>query len=382
MQLERLNIEKFRNFSSSQLELSARINVICGPNGSGKTSLLEAIYCLGFGRSFRTHNIKQVVQDGAEAFTLFAQLASIDNNEDITDKFELSGQQPESYRSAYKIGYRRFRNGDAQIKVNGAFERRFASLARLVPVQLMTPESVELITGGPKERRQFMDWGLFHVEQSFFTAWNTYARVLKQRNALLRQGLHHRQDGSYWDQQLASAGETVTEARIGYLESLNSLLNDYCQLFLPAYDFKFKLNHGWNRAEQSLAESLASKLELDRKQGFTSSGPHKAEWQIKVDGVDAKERLSRGQLKLLVSALRLVQSKDYRIKRGQACILLVDDLPAELDEENQRKLCRALIDSGSQVFITAIDESKIQAHFSDTETQLFHVEHGTIHSNE
>lgn len=368
MQLERLHIEKFRNFSSSQLEFAPQVNLICGANGSGKTSLLEAIYCLGFGRSFRTHQIKQVVQDDQDAFTLFAKLVAPVVGSDECD--------------THKIGYRRFRNGEAQIKVDGEIERRFAALARLIPVQLITPESVELITGGPKLRRQFLDWGLFHVEQSFYPMWTSYVRLLKQRNALLRQGQHQRQDGVYWDQQLAVAGEQVAEARVAYVESLNGLLNDYCRLFLPQYDFKFKLNHGWARDEHSLLDGLQARLETDRKQGFTSSGPHKAEWQIRVDGVDARERLSRGQLKLLVSALRLVQSQDYKLKRGQSCIVLVDDLPAELDVENQHKMCRALQQSGSQVFITAIDENKIKSHFSDTETQLFHVEHGTILSNE
>ncbi|RUO33668.1 DNA replication/repair protein RecF [Aliidiomarina soli] len=362
MRLERLHIEKFRNFSNAQLELSSKVNMLCGANGSGKTSILEAIYCLGFGRSFRTHQIRQVVQDGEQAFTLFAKL--LENGSD--DPVE------------HRIGYRRFRSGESQVKVDGDTEKRFAALARLVPVQLITPESVELITGGPKERRQFMDWGLFHVEQSFFPQWAGYVRLLKQRNSLLRQGNHQAQAGAYWDEQLAAAGEEVAIAREDYVSGLNGLLNDYCQLFLPQYDFKFKLNHGWHRHDETLADALKQKFEADSRQGFTSVGPHKAEWQIKVDGVDARERLSRGQLKLLVSALRLVQGQDYKLRREQPCIILVDDLPAELDEKNQQTLCSALKDSGSQVFITAIDEAKIRSHFSDTETQLFHVEHGTI----
>ncbi|RUO26977.1 DNA replication/repair protein RecF [Aliidiomarina minuta] len=361
MRFERLNIEHFRNFSGAQLEMAPQVNIICGPNGSGKTSFLEAVYCLGFGRSFRTHQIRQLVKDEQDAFTLFAQLQS-------------DSDEPETH----KIGYRRFRNGDTQIKVDGDKAAKFASLARLVPVQLITPESVELITGGPKLRRQFMDWGLFHVEQSFHSAWSGYVRLLKQRNSLLRQGQYEKQGGAYWDEQLAASGELVAAFRQSYVEGLNALLNEYCHRFLPQYDFKFKLNHGWLREEHSLQQALQQRLEQDKKQLFTGVGPHKAEWQIKADGVDARERLSRGQLKLLVSALRLVQGRDYQSHRGQACVFLVDDLPAELDEFNQRELCNALIDSGSQVFITAIDEKKITPHFSDTDNRLFHVEHGTI----
>ena len=369
MLVKEITIDKFRNLSNVQLEVAPQINILCGVNGSGKTSLLEAIYCLGFGRSFRTHQIRQLVQDGEDAFTLFAKLHA------SSSMLNMGGSTDIEH---HRVGYRRFRNGEAQIKVDGETEKRFSKLAKLMPVQLITPESVELITGGPKLRRQFMDWGLFHVEQSFYASWAGYVRLLKQRNALLRQGQHQRQDGAYWDQQLAQAGEEVAEARIAYVSNLNTLLNQYCQRFLPQYDFRFKLIHGWNKEELTLLEALQSKVEVDRKQGFTSVGPHKAEWQIRVDGIDARERLSRGQLKLLVAALRLVQSEDYKLKQGQSCILLVDDLPAELDERNQETLCNALRESGSQIFITAIDESKIKSHFSATETQLFHVEHGTI----
>jgi DNA replication and repair protein RecF len=363
MRLERLYLEKFRNFSLTQLELSSQVNIICGDNGSGKTSLLEAIYCLGFGRSFRTHQVRQMVQDEQDAFTLFALLAQQGHEEDDLQ---------------HRVGYRRFRTGEAQVKVDGEVVKRFASLAKLVPVQLITPESVELITGGPKLRRQYMDWGLFHVEQSFFSAWASYVRLLRQRNSLLRQGQYERQGGAFWDKQLVEAGERVASARDNYVAGLNDLLNAYCHRFLPQYDFKFKLNHGWARSEQDFSEALQHRLEQDKKQGFTGVGPHKAEWQIRADGVDARERLSRGQLKLLVAALRLVQGQDYQNHRGESCIYLVDDLPAELDEMNQGKLCSALKDSGSQVFITAIDENKIKSHFSDTESQLFHVEHGAI----
>lgn len=360
MRLERLHIESFRNFDQVQLELAPHINVISGANGSGKTSFLEAIYCLGFGRSFRTHQVRQIVQDDKDALTLFARLTEAAETQHV-----------------YKVGYRRHRSGEAQIKIDGNTEKGFAALARLVPVQLVTPESVELITGGPRLRRQFVDWGLFHVEQSFYPVWTNYVRLLKQRNSLLRQGLHHRQDGSYWDQQLAVAGEQVAKARAVYINSLNQQLDHYCQRFLPDYQFRFKLSSGWHQ-DETLLDALKSKVELDRKQGFTSVGPHKAEWQIRADGVDARERLSRGQLKLLTAGLRLVQSQDYKERRGQPCIILVDDLPAELDERNQAILCDALQESGSQVFITTIDEQKIKSHFKDAQIQLFHVEHGTM----
>lgn len=359
MQLTQLAIENFRNIAQASLQPAAQINIISGENGSGKTSILEAIYSLGFGRSFRTHQTRQVVQDEQEAFTLFARVLANEANE------------------AVRVGFRRHRNGETEIRINGETEKRFSALARMVPVQLITPEGVALVTEGPKLRRQFMDWGLFHVEQTYYEHWLTFSRLLKQRNALLKQRTYHSHGGALWDQQLAVAGTAVTAARQAYLQGLNAQLNKVCGGFLPQYQFEFKLLQGWNE-QLSYAEALADKLELDLRQGFTSVGPNKAEWQIRADGVDARERLSRGQLKLLVAALRLVQSADYYSHHGQPCIILVDDLPAELDSENQQRFCDALVQSRSQVFVTAIHLEELKGRFQDTEIRLFHVEHGTI----
>lgn len=363
MALAEVQVADFRNLGQAQIEPSPAINLISGENGSGKTSLLEAVYSLGFGRSFRTHKTNQIIREGADAYTIFARLA------------DAAGEQK------HRIGYQRRRDGQSTLRIDGESQQRFSSLARLVPVQLITPEGVELVTGGPRLRRQFMDWGLFHVEQSYFKEWLGFSRLLKQRNQLLRSGRYHADGGVYWDKPLADQGEKVTWARQAYLAELNNELNEFCQQFLPEYEFEFRLLAGWNE-HLSLAEALDDKLEQDMKHGFTSVGPGKAEWQIKVKShsqkVDARERLSRGQLKLLVAALRLVQGAHYQRKKGQACIYLVDDLPAELDPVRQAKLCEALRRSGSQVFVTAIEKEELLPHFNDTSTQVFHVEHGAI----
>ncbi|MCC5856114.1 MAG: DNA replication/repair protein RecF [Idiomarina sp.] len=358
MHVESLTISELRNLRAVNLEATGRVNIIYGANGSGKTSVLEALYALGYGRSFRTHQARQMIHHSAESFTVFARI-----NEGLDEPA--------------RVGFQRFRGGEHEIRINGDKGCRLSDLARHVPVQLMTPEGVELITDGPKARRQYMDWGLFHVEQSDYAHWIAYARLLKQRNALLRSGRFKQDGGSFWDTQLAQSGEALTVARRRYLNNLNNELNAYCGRFLPGMAFEFKLVPGWNES-QSLLEALQGKIELDQRQGYTSVGPSKAEWQIRVDGADARERLSRGQLKLLVAALRLVQGGDYRQRRGQSCIYLIDDLPAELDPENQERFCQALNEDDSQVFVTAIEKSNLLSHFSNEETRLFHVEHGTI----
>lgn len=361
MHISTLYIENLRNLSQVQLEQVSNINIVYGQNGSGKTSVLEAIYCLGYGRSFRTHQYKQIVQAERDAFTVFAKL-----------KANKKGSQE------HKVGFSRTRNGESKIRVDGDTRNRFSELAQYTPVQLITPEGVSLVTDGPKARRQYMDWGLFHVEQEQYQHWVDYAKLLKQRNALLRTQKYQSDGGSYWDKELVKAGNCLTEARREYLKGLNSFLRDYTKRFLPELEFEFKLLPGWSERYENFEAALKDKLELDLKQGFTSVGPSKAEWQIKADGVDAKERLSRGQLKLLVAALRFVQGDHYKNATSKQCVYLVDDLPAELDYDNQLKLCAALENTQSQVFVTSIEKENLLQHFKNAETRLFHVEHGTV----
>ncbi|CUS47805.1 MAG: DNA replication and repair protein RecF [Idiomarinaceae bacterium HL-53] len=360
MRIQSLTIHQLRNIRRAEIESASTINIIYGENGSGKTSVLEAIYCLGFGRSFRTHQHKQMIQAEHDSFTVFSKL---------------EGSSPDE---VHKVGFSRSRLGESQIRINGESQVRFTDLAKYTPVQLITPEGVALVTEGPKARRQFMDWGLFHVERAEYQSWIDYTKLLRQRNALLRLGRYYTDGGAFWDKELAKAGANLTIARECYLTALNALLSRYTENFLPGIQFEFKLLPGWSEKYLGFEEALADKIELDLKQGFTSVGPSKAEWQIKADGADAKERLSRGQLKLLVAALRLVQGEHYREQTGKKCVYLVDDLPAELDDANQKKLCDALLECGSQVFVTAIEKENLLKHFQNAETRLFHVEQGTV----
>lgn len=358
MEISSLSLDGVRNLTALHLSEFKKINILYGDNGSGKTSFLESIYCLGYGRSFRTHQARQMIQAGKDAFTVFAEVKSEYLN--------------------HRVGLRRDRQGVTEVRIDGNNKTKFSELARCVPIQLITPESIGLIVEGPRARRQYMDWGLFHVEQSGFQECQKYERLLKHRNALLRKGLYFSDGGAYWDSQLAEAGEQLTASRKAYLKALNGFVNKYCQIFLPDKEFKFRLQPGWQQKDLTLKETLEAKLDTDLKQGFTSVGPSKAEWQIRVDGADAKERLSRGQLKLLTAALRIVQGEHYKATLGTSCIYLVDDLPAELDEENQGKLCEVFLNTNSQVFITAINKNSLLEKFNVENTELFHVEQGRI----
>lgn len=357
MFIKTLRLEHFRNFSNASLSPSKGINVIAGANGSGKTSLLESIYCFGFGRSFRPGSFRQLIQHEREQFTLFAETLESE--------------------STHKLGFRRFVNGETTLRIDSANEPKLSNLARHVPLQLLTPESVELILGGPKNRRQYLDWGVFHVEHQFYSLWVSYSKLLKQRNSLLKQRRWHK-EGKYWDQQLADIGEKIDELRQSYIERFHPYLSRLIVEFLPEYDFSFELRSGWSKQDASLADALNRLVEQDTKYGYTTAGPHKADLRILANGEDAKVLLSRGQLKLLVTALKLAQGRFFTDTTSRKCVYLVDDLTAELDRQNQAKLCSALVQSESQVFVTAISEKLTNDYFSEVANNVFHVEHGRI----
>ncbi|MBR9908247.1 MAG: DNA replication/repair protein RecF [Gammaproteobacteria bacterium] len=357
MYIESLALTTFRNFSTAKLAPGRTINIISGQNGSGKTSLIEAIYCLGFGRSFRPGTFRQLIQNEQQRFTVFARVT------------EQSGSQ-------HQVGYQRDMNGDVQLRIDQTKEKRFSALARLVPVQLMTPESIDLVLGGPKVRRQFIDWGVFHVEHSFYGDWVSFSKILKHRNSLLKMKRFH-QEHQYWDAQFAEYGKRVEQHRVKYLEEFIPVLRERLKAFLPMYSFDFALRSGWEKGTE-LSDALVKHRDQDLRYGHSTVGPHKAELKIVANGEDVRNLLSRGQLKLLVAALKLVQGEYLQQKTGVQCIFLVDDITAELDSVSQEKFCGALVASNSQVFVSAIDGSEVHSLLTTDDTKMFHVEHGTV----
>ena len=281
--LHKLQIQHFRNLGQAELYPSGRMNLLLGHNGSGKSSVLEAIHYLGLGRSFRTHLTNRVIMHGEKDFTIFSQLQRDDG--------------------LINIGLQKDRQGNTQLKIDGKNADRLAQLASLLPLQLIHPEGYNLLTGGPQQRRAFLDWGVFHVEQQFFPLWGKVRRLLKQRNALLRQSTHY-SPLEYWDLQLAEQSEMLSVFRQQYCEALLPLMTQICQELLPEYTFQATFYAGWQQ-EKSLHQMLQEGFERDKQLGHTAIGPHRADLRLRAEGVPVQDLLSRGQLKLLVCALRL-----------------------------------------------------------------------------
>ncbi|UPW18698.1 DNA replication/repair protein RecF [Agarivorans sp. TSD2052] len=351
MHIQSLGLQNFRNIENASLTFNPTLNVILGPNGSGKTSILESIFYLGFGRSFRSNRASKVVAYHKDSFVVFAQLTE------------------------HKIGLQKFKNGETTLRINKETVRSQSVLASLLPIQILHPEGYGLVDGSPKYRRAYLDWGVFHVEHQFHVAWQSYKRVLKQRNALIKQT---RQYGelAYWDKQLVEFAALVSQQRATYIESIKPALMSLVKEFLPEYQFDLAFYQGWDE-KANLAELLQSNFQRDRMLGYTQVGPHKADLKFRFNGINAVDVISRGQLKLFVCALILAQGQHAQQHSGRQTVYLIDDFAAELDMSKRQLLAECLQRNGSQVFVSAIEEQMLDG-FDLEGCTVFHVEHGVI----
>lgn len=354
MSLEQLSLKHVRNLDNCQITLDSRFNIIEGANASGKTSLLEAIYLISQVKSFRTHRINHIIQHKKPNMEVVAKYR--DNNQ-----------------FSHVIGLGRSRSA-TKIHLNKQSINQSSKLAALVPIQVITPESHRLLEDGPKFRRQFLDWGVFHVKHEFLQIWKDYHRILRQRNSALRQNQSKQQIIS-WDQPLIEIAKRFHYSRLDYLEVLTPIVTEFTHQ-LTGEDISIEYQPGWDK-ELSFTEALKKSFEQDCQFKHTRVGPHRADVSMKSQGIAVQVGFSRGQQKLLVCALRLAQIQYLQVLSNQSCIILVDDLPAELDKAHRERLMVLLEETQAQIFVSTTDASLLEVKGSTTK-KVFHVEHGLI----
>lgn len=355
MQIQQVDIHRVRNLNNVTLQPAGGLNLIYGSNASGKTSILEAIYLLSHGRSFRTTNIRSVIQHQTEFLQVFGKI------------------QHNQSKTLVQLGLERG-SAHTNIRINQTTATTTSQLAAYLPVQIINPEAHRLLEQGPSQRRKFLDWGLFHVEPRFHPAWQRYNRLLKQRNAALRQKLNKNHIIA-WDPQLVETAETLTHLRRKYVADLLPYIQNYTSRLLEvSLDIQYR--SGWNQ-EQDYKTALDEDFEQDRMQGHTRKGPHRADLRLTEHGIAVQDKFSRGQQKLLVCALRLAQIRHLKDQLEQTSVVLVDDLAAELDTYHRGQLLALLAESGAQVFITTTEADLITPGIWSSQ-KVFHVEHGQI----
>lgn len=368
MRLTRLQVSAVRRLADVGLRPAPGINLIIGDNGAGKTSLLEGLHLLAYGRSFRGRVRDGLIRTGAEAVEVFAEW-----REDITGRSRRAGLRHSGQRWEGRL--------------DGETVSQLGELCAALAVVTFEPGSHALVTGGGEPRRRLVDWGLFHVEQAdsgmagqgggFLSLWRRYARALKQRNALLKARVRDSQLEA-WDHELAESGEPLTRRRQGYLDTLEPLLQAMAAELAPSLGLpRLVFQPGWARDNLSLADALLVARDRDLANGFTSVGPHRADWRIDYAALPGRETLSRGQAKLSALAILLAQAQQHADASGEWPVVALDDLASELDRNHQRRVLERLASSGAQVFITGTESPSALSGLAQA-VEMFHVEHGLL----
>ena len=348
MSLAELRLEDLRCLGRTELELDPRLNLVSGDNGSGKTSLLEAVYLLGRGRSFRTRYTAQLIRHGAPRFWVHGRTS------------------PEP---GHSLGLECARDGGLTIRIDREPAESRVLLSEIFPVQVIDPGIHRLVEEGPAQRRRWLDWAVFHVEPDFVRHWQGYMRALKQRNAALQQGM----DTAPWDSELVRLGELLTAARSRLVQSLQVYWASALSR-LGAVPATMGFFQGWSR-EHRLEESLRSHRDRDTERGLTGVGPHRFDVLLRVDGRVAREVVSRGQQKLLGVAMAVAMAQYLAESAGRQSTLLLDDPAAELDAERTEALLRTVRVLGAQLVVTSLQTNDVRLGTPDA---VFHVEQGTV----
>lgn len=356
--LRRFDLQGFRNYSGESFHPHPGLNLIVGDNGSGKTSLLEAIHVLATGRSFRNTRGSGLIREGAGETVLFAEVA---------------GEEDRTHR----IGMRRKASGIQALRLDGENASSMGEVARVFPVQVFHPGTVDLVDGSPGTRRRYLDWGLFHVEPSFAGLHRQFRQALDQRNRLLKKDRPDPRELGVWDGQIVTASDRIDQLRRDWLARLTPVVNRLLGELAPLPSVSLTLDSGWPE-NRSLARLFEEERNRDIARGFTGRGAHRADLRLTTDAGPVRDVFSRGQTKSLAYVLVLAQLELLVSEAGRSCLVLVDDLGSELDAEHRRAVLRMIERLGQQTIFTALAADNDLLAPLEQEIRVFHVEHGTL----
>lgn len=355
MRFERLTVDGLRCLHEVSIAPIAGVNVFVGANGAGKTSLLEAVYLLSYGRSFRSGPRDVLRQRGAQMLQVYGEIRHADDH-------------------VSRLGLGRGNDG-WRIRVDGRAGDRVSDLVRHCAVVCFDPGSHALVSGAAETRRRFLDWGVFHVEHAFLDAWRRYRRALRQRNALLRADGFDVSQFCAWEAEMGESAVIVDAMRRDYLSRLEPIMQTLCARIIPELGaMAIRYRAGWD-VSGDLARDLAGQRERDRHRGHTTLGIHRADWRVMFAAAPQREYLSRGQEKLIALVCLLAQAHLFADVCGQWPVICLDDLASELDADHQRLVLEEVMRGPAQVFLTG---TQMLPAMTAGDTAMFHVEHGSV----
>jgi DNA replication and repair protein RecF len=351
MSLDDIHIAGVRCLDEARLQLAPGLTLIWGGNGSGKTSVLESVYMLGRGRSFRTRNNSRLIKRDKAVLRIIGQACSATGQPAIL---------------GIEVGI-----DGTKARISGRDVESLAELSQAFAVQVIDPGIHRLIEEAGYRRRRWLDWSVFHVEPLFMEHWTQYTRALKQRNAALKIG---EPEAVVWDGQLVRLGELITKARQDLMQRLAPYWRETVTA-LSGLDVDIHYQQGWSH-EQTLGEALLAWRARDVVRQVTHAGPHRADVAVRVRGRPAKEVLSRGQQKLIAAALTIAQLKLLKDATAITPTLLLDDPAAELDAFHLERFVGEVSRLRCQLVVTSLHA---ESRLFGAPDRTFRMEEGTAH---
>lgn len=340
MEINSLRLRNFRSYDDESFEFDEGVNIIVGPNGSGKTNLLEALLVIATGKSYRARDAELISYD-APWGRLEASMAKTDR----IVKFFADGN--ENSKKEFDIG------GTKLSKL---------SWRHTLPVVLFEPSHLQLLSGGPEGRRNYLDGLLEQTVPGFGTVNRKYKRALSQRNALLKRPAAASQLFA-WNIRLSELGGQIAETRQEIIKELGEITQLYSQLSRAKDTVKleYRSTCNTNHYANDMLKKLEQAEKLDQERGFTSIGPHRDDLAILFNGRASTSVASRGEMRTIMLSIKSVEVGVIERMRGQAPILLLDDVFSELDGARRRALTDLM--ANYQTFITTTDADVVVQHF-------------------
>ncbi|MFC6276497.1 DNA replication/repair protein RecF [Psittacicella hinzii] len=346
MFIKQLNLVNFRNIDNLTLKPGRKLNFVTGHNGAGKTSILEAIFLVSHQRSFKSKK-GALVQEGKDNLAVYMQ---VDNDRNIDHNL---GVKIDS-----KLALTNYLDG-AKVEAK--------ETSKLLAVQLIAPDIIQLIDGTPEFRRRYLNWGMFYHYVDFIDLWRKTENLHKNRNSYLKQFKDYLDSGKRIPESELQAYQGYITNLVTYSEELNlkyekyfallaEKVQDLLKIFLPEIPITLEYERGWKN-DSSLAQILESRFEQDVYSGWARYGIHRFDLSIKCFNLPASEILSRGQQKLLAIALKMAQVDILYEHAQEDCIFVIDDIAAELDQNKQKLFATKLLSNPSQIFMSYIDNS-------------------------
>ncbi|MCH4891224.1 DNA replication/repair protein RecF [Acidaminobacter sp. JC074] len=366
MYIKRLSLSNFRNYKSVELEFSPNVNIILGENAQGKTNLVESLYVLGFGKSFRTSQDKDLICMSELYTHIDAEIEKMNHPLQIEFKFNQKQKK--------------------EIKINGVPLKKLSELIGELNVVIFSPEDLQLIKGTPAVRRKYMDKSISQIYPYYYKLLVDYNKVLKQRNNLLKQ----KQVASMidiWDEQLSDYGAKIMKYRLEFLEELKKICFDI-HYSISQEKEHLKIDYQSNYLPKNLGESdvydkiysgmlsnLKNRLDLDIRRGYTSVGPHRDDLVFYINDREGKKFGSQGQVRTTALSLKLSEISIIEKILNEHPILILDDVLSELDQTRQNQLISYISDI--QTFVTTTEiNSILESHIKDA--NIINIKDGNI----